>query len=124
MESIWIALAIFVCLLSASLMMMMMMMMHWYPKLSARHRDEETNTVVRLVANVFVVMTSLVFGLMINSAKNTFEAIDTNMHAFATGLIIFDRTLKSYGDTAQGTRTKLAAYLEHAIDNADTRNPC
>lgn len=108
MESVWIAAGVFVCLLSASLLMM-----HWYPKLSARHRDEETNTVVRLVANIFVVMTSLVFGLMINSAKNTFEAIDTNMHAYATSLIIFDRTLKTYGDKAQDTRE----HLERNIGN-------
>ncbi|MDD0843170.1 bestrophin-like domain [Pseudomonas sp. Gutcm_11s] len=112
MESIFIAVGIFVCLLSASLLMM-----HWYPKLSARHRDEETNTVVRLVANIFVVMTSLVFGLMINSAKNTFEAIDTNVHAFATSLIIFDRTLKNYGEKAEDTRAHLVAYVEHAIAN-------
>lgn len=112
MESIWIAVGTFACLLSASLVMM-----YWSPRLSARHRDEETNTVVRLVANIFVVMTSLVFGLMINSAKNTFEAIDTNLHAYATGLIIFDRTLKNYGDAAQDTRVRLATYLEHAIAN-------
>lgn len=31
------------------------------PKLAVHHRDEDTNTVVRLVANIFVVMTSLVF---------------------------------------------------------------
>ncbi|MBB1517672.1 bestrophin-like domain [Aquipseudomonas guryensis] len=112
MESTWIAVGTFACLLSASLLML-----HWSPRLSARHRDEETNTVVRLVANIFVVMTSLVFGLMINSAKNTFEAIDSNMHAFATSLIIFDRTLRNYGDTAQDTRKHLTAYMEHAISN-------
>ncbi|AMR67581.1 bestrophin-like domain [Aquipseudomonas alcaligenes] len=112
MESIWITLGTFACLLSAALVMM-----YWSPRLSARHRDEETNTVVRLVANIFVVMTSLVFGLMINSAKNTFESIDTNLHAYATSLIIFDRTLKNYGDAAQDTRTRLATYLEHAIAN-------
>ncbi|WP_043245586.1 DUF4239 domain-containing protein [Pseudomonas solani] len=112
MESVLIAAGVFVCLILASLLMM-----HWYPKLSARHKDEETNTVVRLVANIFVVMTSLVFGLMINSAKNTFEAIDTNMHAYATSLIIFDRTLKNYGEAAQETRLHLAAYVERAIAN-------
>ena len=36
-------------------------------------------------------MTSLVFGLMINSAKNTFESIDANFHGYATSLIIFER---------------------------------
>jgi hypothetical protein len=112
MESIWIAVAVFACLLSASLLMM-----HWYPKLAARHRDDDTNTVVRLVANIFVVMTSLVFGLMINSAKNTFETIDASMHAYATGLIIFDRSLRTYGDDTRDAQTRLVTYLEHAIAN-------
>lgn len=62
MNSLWIALAIFGCLVAASLLMM-----QWHPKLAAQHRDDETNSVIRLVANIFVVMTSLVFGLMINS---------------------------------------------------------
>ncbi len=112
MDSIWIPLAVFGCLLSASLLMM-----HWNPKLSARHRDEDTHTVVRLVANIFVVVTSLVFGLMINSAKNTFESIDANFHAYATSLIIFDRTLRTYGDATQETHKRLVTYLEQAVAN-------
>ncbi|WP_296250601.1 hypothetical protein [Pseudomonas sp. UBA4194] len=112
MENIWTAVATFLCLLSASLMMMRL-----YPKLSARHRDDDTNTVVRLVANVFVVMTSLVFGLMINSAKNTFESVDANFHAYATSLIIFDRTLQSYGPEASDTRARLNTYVKEAIAN-------
>jgi hypothetical protein len=112
MESIWVAVGIFICLLSASLSMM-----HLYPKLAARHKDDDTNTVVRLVANIFVVMTSLVFGLMINSAKNTFEAIDANVHAYATSLIILDRSLKAYGTASEDTRRHLSFYVEEAIAN-------
>ncbi|MCF5327454.1 hypothetical protein GIW15_26175, partial [Pseudomonas lurida] len=111
MNSLWIALAIFGCLVAASLLMM-----QWYPKLAAHHRDDETNTVIRLVANIFVVMTSLVFGLMINSAKNTFESIDANFHGYATSLIIFDRTLRAYGEATQDTRSRLVTYLERAIE--------
>ncbi|MCK9798370.1 DUF4239 domain-containing protein [Pseudomonas sp. MAFF 302030] len=112
MDSIWVAVGIFSCLLSASLLMM-----HLYPKLAARHRDEDTNTVVRLVANIFVVMTSLVFGLMINSAKNTFEAIDANVHAYATSLIILDRSFRAYGPPAEDARGHLMLYVEQAIAN-------
>lgn len=112
MDSIWVAVGIFSCLLSASLLMM-----HLYPKLAARHRDEDTNTVVRLVANIFVVMTSLVFGLMINSAKNTFEAIDANVHAYATSLIILDRSFRAYGPPAEDARRHLMLYVEQAIAN-------
>lgn len=112
MESIWIAVSVFICLLSAALLMMRV-----YPRLAARHKDEETNAVVRLVANIFVVMTSLVFGLLINSAKNTFESVDANFHAYATSMIIFDRTLKSYGPETLDTQKKLIIYLQHAIAN-------
>lgn len=112
MESILVAIAGFICLISAALLMMQL-----YPRLSARHRDEETNTVVRLVANIFVVMTSLVFGLLINSAKNTFESIDGNFHTYATSLIIFDRSLKTYGLEGQPTRQHLVEYVEQAVAN-------
>ncbi|KAB0488057.1 Protein of unknown function [Pseudomonas reinekei] len=112
MDALWISVAVFMCLLSASLIMM-----HWYPKLASRHRDDDTNTVVRLVANIFVVMTSLVFGLMINSAKNTFESIDSSFHSYATSLIIFDRTLRGYGEATHDTRRRLITYLERAIEN-------
>jgi hypothetical protein len=90
---------------------------HFYPKLRASHRNDDTNAVVRLVANIFVVMTSLVFGLMINSSKNTFETLDSNIHAYSTQLIIFDRSLQFYGDGAAGVRSALATYVDHAIAN-------
>jgi hypothetical protein len=56
-----------------------------------------------------------VFGLMINSAKNTYAGIDSNVHAFATNLIILDRTLRNYGLGGVDARGKLAAYVEEAI---------
>lgn len=88
---------------------------HFYPRLRASHRDDETNAVVRLVANIFVVMTSLVFGLMINSSKNTFETLDSNVHVYATQLILFDRSLEFYGDETVGVHKSLVTYVEHAI---------
>lgn len=92
-------------------------MMQWYPKLASLHRDDDTNSVIRLVANIFVVMTSLVFSLMINSAKYTFESIDANFDWYATSMIIFDRTLRDYGYAAQDSRNRLITYLERAIEN-------
>jgi len=107
----WVALAVFACLSGASLAMM-----HFYPRLSERHRDEETNTVVRLIANVFVVMTSLAFGLLINSAKDTFQALDTQVREFATSIVVLDRTLRSFGAEAQQARKHLAAYVRESVE--------
>jgi len=63
-----------------------------------------------------VVATSLVLGLLLNSAKNTFENIDRNMHAFATDLILLDRTLRHYGPETSAARQQLAAYVRRAVD--------
>ncbi|WP_027029681.1 DUF4239 domain-containing protein [Mesorhizobium loti] len=107
MREALIAVVIFLCLVAAPLVSMAI-----WPKLPARHRDDDTNNVVRLAANLFGVMTSLVLGLMINSAKNTFESIDHNVHAYATELILLDRTLRQYGPEADTVRQPLLAYVQ------------
>ncbi|WP_367118195.1 hypothetical protein [Mesorhizobium sp.] len=73
---------------------------------------------VRLAANLFVVLSSLVLGLMINSAKNTFEAINSNVHTFATDIILLDRTLRQYGPEADGARQSLTAYVQRVVDTS------
>ena len=92
MREALVAVVIFACLVAASLGCLFA-----HAKLPLNQREDDTNAVVRLAANIFVVMTSLVLGLMINSAKNTFEAIDRNVHAIATDSILLDRTLRRFG---------------------------
>ncbi|QKC83101.1 DUF4239 domain-containing protein [Mesorhizobium sp. NZP2077] len=106
----FIAMVIFLCLAASAFASMAI-----WPRLPARHRDDDTNTVVRLAANLFGVMTSLMLGLMINSAKNTFESIDHNVHAYATELILLDRTLRQYGPETDTVRQPLVAYVQRVV---------
>jgi Protein of unknown function (DUF4239) len=78
------------------------------------HRSEETRNVIRLIANIFVVMTSLVMGLMINTAKNRFDGINRDLHAYATNLILLDRTLVDIGPETMAVRERLRAYVARA----------
>lgn len=110
MNDIWISATVFICLSAASIGVM-----YLSPILPAHHRDEETNTVVRLVANIFVVMTSLVFGLMLNASRSTYEGVDKNVHAYATNMILLDRSLRSYGLGGKDARAKLREYITYAI---------
>jgi hypothetical protein len=103
------ALLIFLCLTGASLGTLFL-----HTRLPARHREDDTQNVVRLIANIFVVMTSLVLGLMINSAKGRYDGINRDVHAFATNLILLDRLLVLYGPGASETRQQLHAYAERA----------
>lgn len=111
MDEIFIGVAIFACLAGASLASLAI-----YPRLPEHHRQDDTSAVVRLAANLFVVMSSLVLGLMINSARNTFESIDRNVHTFSTDLILLDRTLRLYGPEAGSPRSLLTAYVRRVVD--------
>lgn len=111
MREALVTVVIFLCLVSAPLVSIAI-----WPRLPARHRDDDTNNVVRLASNLFGVMTSLVLGLMINSAKNTFESIDHNVHAYATEMILLDRTLRQYGSKVEAARQPLVAYVQRVAN--------
>lgn len=111
MDGIYLAsLLIFILLVVASCGTMLV-----YPRLPARHREEDTNATIRQVANIFVVMTSLVFGLMVNSARSSYESLDDNLHTYATELILFDRTMRDLLPDPQEGRRRLIAYIQRAL---------
>jgi len=106
MRDIIVGVVVFVCLLGASLGSRAL-----YERLPRRHRVGETETVVRLFASFFVVMTSLVIGLMLNQAKNTLDSADKGVHAYAVQLILFDRAMRNYGaEQTAAARGSLLAY--------------
>ena len=118
MSDLLISLAFFIGLAGAALVTLFV-----YPKLPAWHRDDATRDVLRLCAGIFVVMTSLVLGLMVNSARNTFESVDKNVHAYATELILLDRTLRQYGPETAGARKSLLAYVKQTAAQMAQSDP-
>lgn len=109
MQEITIAVVVFICLIVASLGSLTI-----HHRLPDEYRSDDTQTIVRLIATFFIIMTSLVLGLMVNAAKNTFESVDRSLHAYAANLIILDRTLRQYGPEAATTRDRLLAYVQRA----------
>jgi hypothetical protein len=88
-------------------------------KLPSEHSQDDTRSVVRLVANLFVVMTSLVLGLMLNSAKNTFETNNRDIRTLATELILLDRTMRALGPDAEDARRHLVEYVQTSLNRAN-----
>ena len=118
MRNSLIAIIVFLCLVVASLGSHAL-----YQRIPERQRPAETETIVRLVANIFVVLTSLVIGLMINSARTTFESVDKNVHAYATELILLDRVMRHYGPDAAEPRRHLLAYVQQAARRMGQSDP-
>src|SRR6478609_1997055 len=83
MHPTFIAAIVFVCPVAAGFGALLIS-----ERFPPRYRHDDTHNVVRLTANIFVVTTSLLLGLLLNSAKNTFEGVDSNVHAFATDIFL------------------------------------
>ncbi|MFA6265785.1 MAG: hypothetical protein WC670_08745 [Pseudolabrys sp.] len=94
-----------------------------YRRLPEKHRRTETEEVVRLIANIFVVLASLVLGLMINSARSTFDNVDKAIHAYATELILLDRTMRQYGQETADARRYLQDYVQQAARRMAQSDP-
>lgn len=118
MSDALIALAFFLCLAGAAFGALFI-----NARLPERHRAQDTSNVVRLCAGIFVVMTSLVLGLMVTSAKSTFESVDKNLHAYATELILLDRTLRYYGPETAEARRQLLTYVKQAAARMAQSDP-
>jgi len=88
-------------------------------RLPSQHRQDDTTIVVGLVGNLFVVTTSVFLGLMLNSAKNTFETNNRNIRALATELILLDRTMRGLGPEAEDARRHLVEYVQTALREAN-----
>src|SRR6516225_10753844 len=80
-------------------------------RLPSEHLQDDTRSVVGRVANLFVVMTSLVLGLMMNSAKDTLT--------LATELILLDRTMRALGPEAEDARRHLVEYVQTSLKGAN-----
>ena len=113
MKEILIGALSFLCLAAAGIGAMVL-----HSRLPEKHLRDDTQATIRLVANIFVVMTSLVLGLMMNSARNTYESIDHNIHAFATDLVLLDRAVRAVGPEGEETRRRLVAYVQRAVGDA------
>ncbi|MBN8988542.1 MAG: DUF4239 domain-containing protein [Rhizobiales bacterium] len=72
---------------------------------------------IRLGAGFLSTLAALVIGLMIASAKNTYDAQNTNIRQLGTNAALLDQMLTKYGPDAKAAR----ALLREIIPSATTR---
>lgn len=76
---------------------------------------DDTIQVIRVVVNIFVVMTSVVLGLMLNSAKTSLETNRHNLHGLTTEIILLDRVMRAMGPETDEPRRHLVEYVKTAL---------
>ena len=75
------------------------------------HLNEHSKDVVRLGASLVATITALLLGLLITSAKTTYETQRSEVRQIASKLVLLDNQLKRYGPEAAAAREALRRAL-------------
>lgn len=84
--------------------------------LPAHHLNEHSKDVVRLGCALVATMSALVLGLLITSAKNTYDTQRNEIRQMTANVILLDSQLKRYGPETRPARQSLRDALDPAID--------
>jgi hypothetical protein len=80
--------------------------------LPKHHLSKESQDVVKLGAGVIATVTALVLGLLVSSAKSSFDTMNTRVMQMSANAIIVDRMLAEYGPGAKNVRELLRRSVE------------
>src|SRR4029434_1098383 len=72
--------------------------------LSESHLSEASKDIVKLVTGLIATLSALVLGLLIASAKSSFDSVNESFKETAAKIILVDRTLAQYGPDASDVR--------------------
>jgi hypothetical protein len=76
------------------------------------HLSHETRSVILLGTGMLSLLASLVLGLLVSTAKSSYDGTETRIQNYAAELILLDETLRDYGDRALPPRRLLRNYTE------------
>jgi len=85
-------------------------------RLPEDHIGESSKDIVRLSMGVIATMAALVLGLLIASAKNSYDTQSGELVHAAAQIRQLDRLLSVYGPPASDARAQLRSTIERAID--------
>jgi hypothetical protein len=109
MSAFTIGLTAFVCILGGALAGLVLQL-----ALPERRLSEDSKDIVKVVTGVIATLSALVLGLLIASAKSSYDAVEAEFKQVAAKVIVVDRLLVQYGPGAKEARDLLRnAYAAH-----------
>ena len=83
--------------------------------LPEHHLSKESRDAVMMGTGLIATLTALVLGLLISSAKQSFDSMNASLTESGAKIIMLDRTLRDYGPQADQTRKVLCNTVSRAI---------
>src|SRR5215831_918698 len=110
MTSLTISGIIFVFIFGGALLGMLLR-----ARLPEEHLSADTKDVVKLVTGIAGTMTAMVLGLLVASAKSSYDAQRNFVVQLAANTVMLDRTLAHYGRETHETRELLRASVADVL---------
>lgn len=117
MNHLVIALIVFCCLFGSALLGS-----YVRQRLPAHHLSDESVAVLKLATGLIATMSALVLGLLVSSAKGTFDTTNAELEGAAAKVVEFDRVLARYGPQTQPIRTQLKHNYEQILQTLNSRD--
>jgi hypothetical protein len=119
LNSPWIAVVALILFVVASLLGIVVRR-----RLPERHTNRETIELLQVTVTMLVTFAAIVLGLLITSAKASFDNADAQFRNYSIALVQFDTALRDYGAGADAARQLLQSYTAAAIASTwDTEKP-
>jgi hypothetical protein len=112
MSSLTISAIVFACVFGGALFGMLLR-----ARLPENHLSPESKDVVKLGMGLIGTMTALVLGLLVASAKSSFDAQRSGVAQLAANVIMLDRTLARYGSDTKDLRFQLRASVQDMLEH-------
>src|SRR5215471_4031511 len=84
--------------------------------LPQNHLSDESKGIVMIAMGLVATMTAIVLGLLISSAKSSFDALSHEITGTSSDIILLDRTLALYGTETKEARDLLRSAAGNALD--------
>src|SRR6185436_1026794 len=84
--------------------------------LPARHLDNDSKDMVKLATGLIATLSALVLGLLVSSAKDSFNQMNGELLRSAVKVVLLDRVLAQYGPEANEIRSQLKSGYSNVAD--------
>lgn len=87
----------------------------------SNHLNEESKDIVKLGLGVIATLAALVLGLLVSSAKTSFDRVSSELTFAAVRVIQLDRVLVDYGPDTREARQILRKHYQVVVEALETR---
>jgi hypothetical protein len=118
MSSMAISWVVFACVFGGALLGMLLR-----PVLHERHLGTDSKDLVRMGMGLIATMSALVLGLLIASAKSSFDAQRSELAQMSANVILLDRVMAHYGPEMKEPRDLLRHFVTSTLDRIWPEDP-